>query len=378
MEQSWRQYLKSIYFDVSHPASYEGVNKIYDIVKKEGKFKISKEKIKSWLQNQLSYSLNKPVSRKFQRGRVIVKGIDDQFDADLASLARIADENNGYKYLLVVIDIFSRFGWVEPLKKKAAPNIVRAFRKILKGGRVPRRLRTDAATDFRSKEFQQLLKEYDIVHFTTHSEKQANYVERFIKTIKSKIYRYLTENRTDRYIDVLPKLVESYNKTWHSGIQSEPVNVSKLNESKLWWQMYWPDEAYVKSERELKARRRRKQLSKIFKFRVGDRVRISYIRKAFQREYDTKWSYEIFTVSRRFLRQGQPIYKLVDWFNEELKGTFYQKELQKVDVRRQPWRIEKVLDSRGLGRRIEYFVKWIGWPKKFNTWITLDKYKKFK
>ena len=375
MEQSWKQYLKSIYFNPSHPASYEGINKLYDVVKKEGKFKISREKIKNWLQSQVSYSLNKPVSRKFRRGRVLVKGIDDQFDADLASLIRFAKDNDGYKYLLVVIDIFSRYGWVEPLKDKTAPRIVRAFTKILREGRVPRKLRTDAATDFSSGKFQKLLKDKDIVHITTHSEKQANYVERFIKTIKAKIFRYMSENKTSRYIDILPRLVNSYNKTWHSGILSEPINVNKENESRLWWQMYWPEKKYIKSDKPLN---RKRQLSKIYKFRIGDKVRISYVRKAFQREYESKWSYEIFTVVRRFLRQGQPIYKLVDWFNEDIEGTFYQKELQKVDVRRQPWQVQEILDSRGLGRKKEYLVKWIGWPKKFNSWISVEKYKRLK
>ena len=71
------------------------------------------------------------------------------------------------------------------------------------------------------------LKNKKIVHFTTHNEKQANYVEHFIKTIKSWLYRYMTENNTSRYIDILPQIVDSYNKIWHSGIRSEPINVTK-------------------------------------------------------------------------------------------------------------------------------------------------------
>ena len=73
-----------------------------------------------------------------------------------------------------------------------------------------------------------------ITHFTTHNEKQANYVERLIKTIKNKIRRYMSQKRTERYIDVLQDMVNSYNKTWHSGIQSEPIIVNKNNEKKLW------------------------------------------------------------------------------------------------------------------------------------------------
>ena len=68
----------------------------------------------------------------------------------------------------------------------------------------------------------------------THSEQQANYVECFIKTIKSRIFRYMVEKNTARYINVLPKIVYSYNQTWHSGICSEPINVNKKNEKQLW------------------------------------------------------------------------------------------------------------------------------------------------
>ena len=129
---NWEKYLKSIYFDPSHPASFGGPDRLYKIVKKEGKYTISHSQIKKWIQKQESYSRNKGVKRNFQTGRVIVAGIDDQFDADLASLIYYADDNDGYKYLLVVIDIFSRYGRVQLLKDKTAKEIVSAFDKILK------------------------------------------------------------------------------------------------------------------------------------------------------------------------------------------------------------------------------------------------------
>ena len=365
---TWREYLKKIYFNPQNAGSFEGVEKLYKQVKKDGKYNLSKSKIKKWLQNQKSYTLNRRVNRNFKRGKVIVEGIDDQFDADLASMSDYEKRNDGYKYLLVVIDIFSRYAWVEPMKNKNADTIVQAFEKILSEGRIPRKLRTDAATDFTSKKFQNLMKEKNINHFTTHNEKQANYVERLIKTLKNKIRRYMSEKRTERYIDVLKNLVTSYNNTWHSGIQSEPVNVNKNNEKKLWWQMYWP------TEMKLKKKKKRNP----FKFKVGDKVRISLLRTSFQREYDNKWSYEIFKIIRRYIRQDQPIYIITDWFGERVKGTFYQPELQKVDVNNKPWNIEEVLDTDGVGRNLRYLVKWLGWPEKFNSWINIKDYQKFK
>ena len=153
---NWEKYLKDIYLDPAHPASYSNPQTLYKLAKKEGKYKISHSQIKKWIQKQESYSRNKSVKRKFQHDRVIVAGIDDQFDADLASLVHCADENDGYKYLLVVIDIFSHYAWVQPLKDKTAPQIVNAFDKILSGSRIPKHLRTDAAKDFTSEKFQKL------------------------------------------------------------------------------------------------------------------------------------------------------------------------------------------------------------------------------
>ena len=357
----WERYLRKIYLDPSQPGSFGSPLQLYKNVKKEGKYKISHSQIKKWIQKQESYSRNKKVRRGFQRGQVIVEGIDDQFDADLASLIDYADNNDGYKYLLVVIDIFSRFAWVQPLKDKTAVEIVKAFDKIISEGRLPKRLRTDAAKDFTSEKFQKYVKSKNIVHFTTHNEKQANYVERFIKTLKSKIYRYMVSNNSPRYIDVLQKIVQSYNKTWHSGIRSEPINVTKENEKQLWWQMYWPKKPYDPNKKKIIIK---------FKFNVGDRVRTTFVRHQFQRAYDSKWTGEIFKVSRMYMRQDQPIYKLVDWYDKPLKGSFYQNELQKVDVSVEDmFKIEKVIKYKGKGKRKEALVRWLGWPKHFDSWI---------
>ena len=181
---NWEKYLKDIYLDPLHPGSFGSPDRLYKIVKKKGKYEISHSQIKKWIQKKESYSLNKGVKRKFQRGSVVLEGIDDQFDIDLASFIYYADDNDGYKYLLVVIDIFSCYGWVEPLKDKTANEIVKAFDKILQEGRIPKRLHLDSAKDFTSEKFQKYVKSKHITHFRIHTEKQANYVEHFIKTLK--------------------------------------------------------------------------------------------------------------------------------------------------------------------------------------------------
>ena len=122
---------------------------MYDFIKKDAKYKISHSQIKKCLQKKNSYSINKTAKRNFQRSCVIVNRIDDQFDAELASFISYANDNNGYKYLLVVIDIFSRYAWVEPIKDKTANEIVQAFNKIF--------LKVEFRVDYRLMEQQILL-----------------------------------------------------------------------------------------------------------------------------------------------------------------------------------------------------------------------------
>ena len=178
----------------------------------------------------------------------------------------------------------------------------------------------------------------------------------------------MVEKNSPRYIDVLPKIVESYNRTWHSGIRSEPINVNKTNEKQLWWQMYWPKEPYDpnKKKHEIK-----------YAFKIGDRVRTPFLRRPFQREYDTRWTGEIFKITRRFMRQGQPIYKLADWYNKPVKGTFYQKELQKIEVTDDDmFKVEKVIKYKGRGNKREALVRWLGWPKQFDSWVPISQLNK--
>jgi len=95
-----------------------------------------------------------------------------------------------------------------------------------------------------------------------------------------------------------------------------PDKVTEAKETNLWWKMYWPITVLSESKS--------KKVRKPFRFKVGDKVRITYIRNIFTREYDEKWTGGIFKVSQRILRGGLPIYRLKNFHDEEIKGTFYQ------------------------------------------------------
>ena len=109
---------------------------------------------------------------------------------------------------------------------------------------------------------------------------------------------------------------------------------------------------------------------KPFKFKAGERVRITHLRDTFSREYDQRWTGEVFTIAQRFRRGGVPIYRLKDYNSEDITGSFYQQELQKVDLKDDElFKIESILKTKGKGQNKQYFVKWLHWPKKFNSWI---------
>ena len=329
------EYLTQVYYNPKRTGGFGGVERLYRDVKKDGKYDISRAQLKKWLMKQDTYTLHKPARRHYRRNRVIVGGIDELWQMDLADMQPVSTDNDGYRYLLVCIDVFSKFLWVIPLKTKTGPALVTAFKVILESGRKPQKIQTDQGTEFFNKHFKALMKEEEIQLYNTYNETKASVVERVIRTLKTRMWRYFTAKRTRRYIDVLPDLVDSYNRSKHRSIQKKPINVTPNNEREVWHTLY--------GDRENKKPIR-------YKFEVGDQVRISKMKRTFEKGYLPNFSKEIFTVSQRIPRQP-PVYKLKDYHQEELSGTFYNEELQKVIKEDDVYEVEKILKKRGKGKK---------------------------
>ena len=172
----------------------------------------ARNEIKQWAKANLSYTLHKPSRRNFKRNKIYAPEIDSLWEADLAFVQDLAKENDGVNYLLVVIDVFSKFLWVRPMKNKNARSLVQAFDSILSEKRKPEKLRTDKGTELINESFQQYLKKQGIQFYTaTNEPKAAAVVERVNRTLKSKLYPYFTGVNSLRYIDVLQDIVDSYN-----------------------------------------------------------------------------------------------------------------------------------------------------------------------
>ena len=359
----------SIYFNPKHPASFAGPDKLYDVVKSEDKFKIGRYRIRKWLQDQDAYSLTRGARRHFKRSRVIVNGVDSMWDIDLMDMMSLAKDNDGFKYILVVIDVFSRYTWCQPLKSKTGVEVVNALSSIL-GQRTPKTIRSDKGREFKNKDVSKFLKGHGIHHRLAQNETKANYAERVIKTIKHKIFRRMLKTRTKKYIDKLQDMVNSYNHTVHRSLGDTPISVNKSNESESRLQQYLLRQKGQKkptikreSKNELKKKKR-------YKFKIGQTVRISHIRSVFDREYSQKWTGELFKVKSRYRREDVNVYTLEGWDGETIEGTFYEPELQAVNVdETTEYHIEKVLRKRTRQRQKEVLVRWLHWPKKYDTWI---------
>ena len=176
------EYLAQVYYNPKRSGALGGVERLYRDVKKDGKYDISRAQLKKWLMKQDTYTLHKPARRHYKRNRVIVGGIDELWQMDLADMQAMAAENDGYRYLLVCIDVFSKYVWVIPLKTKTGPALVTAFKKILESGRKPQKIQTDQGTEFFNKHFKDLMKEEEIQLYNTYNETKASVVERVIRT----------------------------------------------------------------------------------------------------------------------------------------------------------------------------------------------------
>jgi len=215
--------LKVTHYDPKNPGSFGGVQSLS---------KVADQPTKEWLSGQETCTLHRPVRRNFQRPGIIVSDIDDQWQADLIDLTKLKKFNNGHKFMLIVIDVCSKFARAEPLKNKTSKSILKVFAKIVnRSGRKPLFLYTDRGLEFTNKLFQRWLKKKQI-HFLTpqNQETKAAIAERMVRTLLSHVWRYFTFKDTKTYVDVLPDFLRSYNRKYHRSIKRSPDSVSPENE----------------------------------------------------------------------------------------------------------------------------------------------------
>lgn len=297
---------------------------------------------------QIVNELHKYKRKFFTRRKVILKGIDDLFQADLVEMIPLAKINNGYKYILTIIDCFSKYAWAIPVKNKSAKSISAAMRKTIEEShRIPKNLQTDLGKEFYNHNFSDLMKEFKINHYSTYTHLKASIVERFNRTLKERMWKLFSFNGTYKWINIIEDILKDYNNTIHQTINLKPAEVnSRKIEQKLLKTVYNYEFPLVKN-----------------KYKVGQYVRISKLKDIFEKGHTPNWSPEIFKIVR-VNKKFPATYQLQDYEHQIIKGQFYEKELQPTK-NSEAYLVEKIIQKRG--NRV--LVKWLGFDEKHNSWI---------
>ena len=222
--------------------------------------------------------------------------------------------NNGYKYILLLIDCFSKMIYVAPMKKKSSDDSILAFESIFsKLERFPQSLATDSGKEFVNAGAQNIFETYGINHYTLKSKMKAMIAERAIRTIKERLEKYFSKSGETKWIDVIDQFVENYNKQPHSTTGYAPLDVNEENQAEIYKKMY-PN----------------KKLKVACRLKIGDKVRKLVEKDLFDKGYKQRWSEEIYEIVS--VRQSNIVcwYKIKEVNGETLAKSFYYYQLNLV------------------------------------------------
>lgn len=292
----------------------------------------------------ISEELHSPARRFFPRRRVILKSMFDLYQADILELQEFAKENKGHRYILLVINCFSKYAFGIPLKTKTAIEVSKALEPILKKHKM-KHFQTDNGTEFYNSHTKKLFQKYKINHYSTFSELKSSIAERLVKTIKSKLYKMFTMNCNRKWLNELPSIMKSYNTTVHRTTNFRPIDVSEKNQKLILSRLNYKPGTFKP------------------KFKVNDMVRISRYKKVFTKGYMPNWSNETFKII--LVKRTNPVtYILQDGNGQRLAGCFYSHELRKTTCGN-IFLVEKILRKKGN----KLLVRWLGFDQTSDSWI---------
>jgi transposase InsO family protein len=268
---------------------------------------------------QLADELHKPYKKPRVYLRVKVNDKDHIWTADLVTMPTDNQGRSGtFKYILTVMDCYTRFAWAVPLQNKTGLTTKTALENIMKSSsRTPQKLWVDRGKEFYNSNVKQLLEVKNIDMYSTGNEGKAVMIERLNRTIEEKLWKRFTVQGHQKWIKILPEVVEKYNNTVHSSIKTTPLEASKNPES-IRLINYENININELTQRKKKPR-----------FQMGDRVRIFKYKDLFEKGYTASWTNEVFKISE--VIQSSPItYRIKDLNEEDIEGRFYENELQKT------------------------------------------------
>lgn len=324
---------------------------------------IDKKDVSRYLAEEPAYTQHAPVKKKFPKPFYSLTALYHLVETDLIETGRIAEFNQGVRYLLIAIECTSRKIFVVPMLNKEGETATRSFQQLLEKqfDQTPHVVRSDRGSEFKDSKFQKLLRDWNIRQVFANNTEKASMVERAVQTLQRRIHRYLTHNNTLSFMPVLQKIVKSINDTPHAstGVAPSLFTASDVYAS---WERYYLSHA---------------QPLRPFKYKPGDKVRASLLRReGLEKAYRGTYTPQIYTVIAR--RHTRPhTYTLQDVDGNIVEGDFFEEEL--ITAHDRPDRkyvIKEVVARRknpATGRK-EVQVTWEGWPKTHRTWIDAKDY----
>ena len=258
-------------------------------------------------EQQLAKEVFSPQVRKFKTVKIIPLYKDETWSADLidkSALSKSALNNRNYKFILTIIDIFTKYAWAIPLKDKSGVSVTNAFKTL---PNVPERLWVDRGKEFYNKTFLSYLKQNGTKIYSTNSDLKAVFVERFNRTLLHLLSKPMFINGDGNWIDLLKDAMIDYNNRVHSTIKMTPAEASGNPENVK----------YIQTLTEIKP-----------KFKVGDFVRNADKRNIYSKGYTSNWNRELFKI-HQVLNTNPPTYRIEDRFGEVIEGKYYEQELLK-------------------------------------------------
>ncbi len=307
--------LRDVYYNAKSPACYSSLRNVYREAKRRNK-KIDLNTVRNFLARQDTYTLHRNARKRFKRNKTRTAGIDVHWQTDLADMKSIKRHNSGYTFIVVCIDVLSRFAFAEPVKKKTPEQVGDAIVKMIKtSGRKPWFLMSDRGREYTGKVFKDRMESLDIQHWYASSpDVKCAIVERYMRTLKSRLWRYFTRHKTLRYVDVLQDLVKSINNSHHRTIGCAPAKVDRNNQHIIWERLFGEDDTKPR-----------------YRFKQGDLVRITKEKSQLHKGYLPNYTTEVFQISQVLKNRKPATYRVCDLNGEDIEGIFYNEELVKVE-----------------------------------------------
>jgi len=352
--------MNEIYKDISHPASLGGVEKLYKSVKDEG---ITRKDVKEFLQTQDTYTLHKVTRKKFQRRKYICKGPGHTICIDTAYMDRYKDSNNNVKFLIVFIDMYSRYLTVYIQKSLKSKDMEKVLSNFFKNSIMTyRKVLTDEGIEFTSKIIQSFFKTKNLHWYTVgNREIKVGMVERVIRTLKETIGKVITLYNNERYTDHLKTIIERYNNTKHRGLNwKTPLEVHLMTNSREILN-------FSKKIYKMNFNRNNSLRNLLSEGQVVRLQSIAVTQSKFNKSYFIQNTTELFKVNKVNINTNPVTYTVSDLDGDVIKGTFYHEEL--IPVKNSGVYDIEIIKKRKRRGKNEYLVKYINYPYSKAEWV---------